>query len=137
MVVTLEPSKGITIVSSFRSLTGRNLNQDHAQNLHTTLVQIFNLLSKGMSTVSTFGFPHRVESGLKGKWIPQVKTISDWLSANNGYAYHQEMTERAAAKTGGWFVHSDEFRSWQREDRARLWVTGMRESPAKASDIFH
>ena len=67
------------------------------------------------------------EPTLNGKSTLEVKTISDWLSPNRWYEYHQEMTERRAENTGLWFVQSDEFQSWQREGNARLWVTGMRE----------
>jgi len=56
-----------------------------------------------------------------------VKEISDWLSSNSWYLYHQEMTERRTENTGGWFLQSDEFGRWKNEGRARLWVTGMRE----------
>jgi len=59
-----------------------------------------------------------------------VKTISDWLSDNTWYAYHQEMEKRRASNTGIWFLDSPEFQSWLRNSRGRLWATGMRESEA-------
>jgi len=59
----------------------------------------------------------------------EVKTISDWLSQNNWYSYHQDLTERRTENTGMWFVTGDEFQRWQRDEKARFWVTGMRECP--------
>jgi len=76
------------------------------------------------------------ERTLNGQSTAKVKTISDWLSRNSWYGYHQEMTERRAENTGMWFVQSDEFESWQREGNARLWVTGMRECSSMASCVL-
>jgi len=60
-------------------------------------------------------------------WTVEVRTISEWLSDNTWYSYHQDMAQRRADNTGRWFVESDEFNTWITDKCGRLWVTGMRE----------
>ena len=56
----------------------------------------------------------------------EVKKISEWLSNNNWYSYHQAMVSRRADNTGIWFLECDEFQTWIDDKNGRLWATGMR-----------
>ncbi|KAG5755895.1 hypothetical protein H9Q70_001491 [Fusarium xylarioides] len=71
-----------------------------------------NEINNGVKTLNL-----RNDEGLRNK-------VLNWLSKDDFTLRHRDIVEQRLAGTGQWFLESDEFKSWVREDHTTLFCTG-------------